>query len=149
MQTASSGIKTTKIQCRDFKDGDYHDDIRFYFGQQTVQDILDRLDGKIDHLNLLPDPLKYQIISHLPIEDVSSLSMTNQSFYRLCNSDKTWLKKFENISEELLNLGDEIGFKKLYFMNKMDLQRNCSKCYVSVQKSMQWVFILNGQKKTS
>merc|ERR1711990_867432 len=105
----------TKIQCSEFKEGDYHEDIRFYFSQQTVQDILDRLNGKIDHLNLLPDPLKYQIISHLPIEDVSSLSMTNQSFYSLY------------ISEELLNLGDEIGFKKLYFMNKMDLQRKLRK----------------------
>ena len=135
MQSASSGIKTTKIQCSEFKDGDYHDDIRFYFGQRTVEDILDRLNGKIDHLNLLPDPLKYQIISHLPIEDVSSLSMTNQSFYRLCNSDKAWLEKFENISEELLNLGDEIGFKKLYFMNKMDLQRNRSKMGLFARKT--------------
>jgi len=132
---STSGIKTTKIQCSEFKDGDYHDEIRFYFDQQTIQNILDRINGKIDHLNLLPDPLKYRIISHLPIEDVNSLSLTNQSFYRLCNSDKTWLKKFENITEELLNLGDEIGFKKLYFMNKMDLQRKLRK----VRQSMTFI----------
>jgi len=135
MQSTSAGIKTTKIKNEDFKIGDYHDEIRFYFGEQTLQDIIDRLNGKIDHLNLLPDPLKHQIISHLPIEDVSSLSLTNKSFYQLCNSDTAWLKKFENISEELLNLGDEIGFKKLYFMNKMDLQRKLRR----VRQSMTFI----------
>ena len=66
-------------------------------------------------------------MSHLPIESIEPVSTVSQSFRRLCESDEFWRLKFANSRAELVDLGEQIGFRNLFFMNKMDVQRHLRK----------------------
>ena len=58
MSSASSGVKTDVITVTDFLDGDSHENIRFLFGQKTLDHLLHLASGDIDYLERLPDRLK-------------------------------------------------------------------------------------------
>ena len=68
-----------------------------------------------------------KILNELSIEDLFSVSLTTKFFQNLCNDDIVWIDKNKksgiDFNPELEKLGHEIGFKKLYFMNKIERQR--------------------------
>ena len=53
--------------------------------------------------------------------------MVSRSFRQLCSNDEFWRLKFTNAKNELIILGEQVGFKNLFFMNKIDVQRHLRK----------------------
>jgi len=123
----SSGVKTEVATVGDFLDGDLQDNVLFYFGKPVLSHLLQLARGEIDHLERLSDSLKIRILSKLPIESLKSISMVSRSFQKLCDSDAFWRSKFSNPREEIVQLGEQLGFKNLFFMSKIDVQRHLRK----------------------
>jgi len=123
----SSGIKTDVVTVSDFLDGDLQDIVLCYFGKPVLDHLRQLARGELDHLERLSDSLKIRVMSKLPIESLKSLSMVSQSFRKLCDSDAFWRSKFSQPREEIVHLGEQLGFKNLFFMSKIDVQRHLRK----------------------
>lgn len=142
--SAGSGVKTDVATVADFLEGDLHDVILFVFGRATLDHLTRLARGELDYLERLPDLLKVllvifsnnhdskfhqmNILAKLPIESLSVVAAVSRSFRRLCSSDDLWRFKFNNTkNNELIQLGEEVGFKTLFFMSKLDVQRHLRK----------------------
>ncbi|XP_059178670.1 F-box only protein 36-like isoform X2 [Physella acuta] len=84
--------------------------------------------GHIDCLNRLPRKVLLRIIFNLDLTAVSKLGQVNRMFRELCSSDTVWSKIYMDhstapITQELLMLTDKRGWKEVFFMNKLQLQK--------------------------
>jgi len=69
LHDASASARTYRAPVKEFlAHGDLEDKIREFFGDQTLDAIKGRANGKIDHLNRLPDEAKTAILLRMPIE---------------------------------------------------------------------------------
>ncbi|KAF6361441.1 F-box protein 36 [Rhinolophus ferrumequinum] len=89
------------------------------------------LQGKFDFLERLSDNLLLNIISYLDLEDIASLSQTSRRFSKLCISDKLWepivQSACDNITPEMRALAEDMGWRQMFFANKLQLQRQLRK----------------------
>ncbi|KAK1162590.1 F-box only protein 36-like [Acipenser oxyrinchus oxyrinchus] len=96
------------------------------FGANIVSYTLNLCRGNFDYLERLPDALLLYLILYLDLEDVAQLSQTSRRFEKLCSSDALWERIVENscdtITPEMTALSKEVGWKQIFFTNKLQLQ---------------------------
>ncbi|XP_037705802.1 F-box only protein 36 isoform X2 [Choloepus didactylus] len=101
--------------------------------KETHEDFLEnsQLQGKFDFLERLPDSLLLSIISYLDLEDIARLSQTSHRFAKLCMSNQLWEQIVQSacdtITPDMRALAEDIGWKQMFFTNKLQLQRQLRK----------------------
>lgn len=82
--------------------------------------------GHIDYLPRLPEKILLKIFDHLELEDIENLAEVNTFFNNICNSENTWKSLFQRHTEvqntDVEMLASKIGWKKVFFTNKLQLQ---------------------------
>ncbi|KAK6169469.1 hypothetical protein SNE40_020518 [Patella caerulea] len=104
-----------------------HSEIQRVAGSNTLDYLTNLCQGKIDYLPRLPDRVLLKLIFMLDLEDIARLSQVSKQFRKLCNSDELWKKIYKansesSITPEVVALADTIGWKKLFYTNKLQLQ---------------------------
>ncbi|XP_031813745.1 F-box only protein 36 isoform X2 [Sarcophilus harrisii] len=122
----------TKEGYEDFLDDvNLHVQIALVFGSKVLQYVINLCKGKYDFLERLSDPLLLRIISYLDLEDIARLSQTSHRFQKLCTSDKLWEQivalTCDTVTQDMKSLAKDIGWRQLYFTNKLQLQRQIRK----------------------
>ncbi|XP_028917833.1 F-box only protein 36 isoform X2 [Ornithorhynchus anatinus] len=101
--------------------------IALIFGANVLDYAFNLCRGKFDFLERLPDPLLLCIVSYLDLEDLARLSQTSHRFKKICSSDELWEQIVESacdtITPEMRALAEEVGWKQIFFTNKLQLQR--------------------------
>ena len=89
------------------------------------------IDGRWDPLSTIPEGLAVQIVSHLDLQSVAHLSQVNQHMREICNSPQLWESLYSQHqgrpTDEVQALASELGWKKVFFMNKLQLQKEVSR----------------------
>uniref|UniRef100_A0A673AQY9 F-box protein 36b n=1 Tax=Sphaeramia orbicularis TaxID=375764 RepID=A0A673AQY9_9TELE len=97
--------------------------------------------GHYDYLERLSDSLLLQIINYLELEDVGQLGRTSRRFRQLCGSEGFWetavRQRCNTVSAEVSSLALEVGWRHIFFTNKLQLQKytrtySCC-CYSFIQ----------------
>ncbi|XP_011362353.1 F-box only protein 36 [Pteropus medius] len=105
--------------------------IALVFGAKILDYVFNLCEGKLDYLERLSDSLLLHIISYLDLEDIASLSQTSQRFSKLCISDKLWepivQSACDDITPEMRALAKDVGWRQLFFANKLQLQQKFRK----------------------
>ncbi|KAM8953203.1 F-box only protein 36 [Pelodytes ibericus] len=100
--------------------------IRIIFGQNTLHYVLNLCKGRYDYLERLPEPLLVYIFTLLDLEDIAQLAQASHTFQKICNSDNLWERIVERscdrVTTEMRALALDIGWKQLFFTNKLQLQ---------------------------
>ncbi|KAF6113753.1 F-box protein 36 [Phyllostomus discolor] len=100
--------------------------IALIFGGKTLDYVFNLCEGKFDFLERLSDNLLLNIISYLDLEDIANLSQTSHRFLKLCESDELWKlivqSACDNITPDMRALAEEIGWRKMFFTNKLQLR---------------------------
>ena len=91
-----------------------------------------------DWLLRMKDEILIKIFSFLQLNDVNCLTQVCRHFRTICHSNDLWRKLFLNhccnINDEIRQLGEEIGWKKTFFTNKLQLQKKASRLRKSSAK---------------
>ncbi|XP_005361567.1 F-box only protein 36 isoform X3 [Microtus ochrogaster] len=101
--------------------------------KETHEDFLDNsnLQGKFDYLERLSDKLLLKIICYLDLEDIARLSQTSSRFAKLCKSDSLWEQIVQSacdtITPDMRALAMDVGWRQVFFTNKIQLQRQIRK----------------------
>ncbi|XP_071501318.1 F-box only protein 36-like [Diadema antillarum] len=112
------------------EDFQYDDRLQFEVGRvfgTRVKDYAVMLSqGLVDYIMRMPKPLLLYMCSFLDLEDVSRLSGTCKLFYEICNAEALWEQIYERhcdtVTEEMKSLAEELGWKQMFFTNKLQLQ---------------------------
>ncbi|XP_019733489.1 F-box only protein 36b [Hippocampus comes] len=112
-------------------DNKLQNDIRTIFGYGALQYTKALCQGQFDYLARLPDSLLLQIVNHLEIEDVGQLGRTSRRFRQLCGSEEFWEQAVrrccKTVSPEVPALAQEVGWRSIFFTNKLQLQKLISR----------------------
>nr|XP_057923030.1 F-box only protein 36-like [Doryrhamphus excisus]XP_057924112.1 F-box only protein 36-like [Doryrhamphus excisus] len=116
---------------------DFLDDIKLQrelsviFGTGTLQYAKALCQGQYDYLERLPDSLLLRIINYLELEDVGQLGRTSHRFRQLCGSEEFWeqavRRRCKTVSAEVSSLAREVGWRNIFFTNKLQLQKLISR----------------------
>ncbi|XP_054623655.1 F-box only protein 36b isoform X1 [Dunckerocampus dactyliophorus] len=116
---------------------DFLDDIKLQrelsviFGTGTLQYAKALCQGQYDYLERLPDSLLLRIINYLELEDVGQLGRTSHRFRQLCGSEDFWeqavRRRCKTVSAEVSSLAREVGWRNIFFTNKLQLQKLISR----------------------
>ncbi|XP_053520331.1 F-box only protein 36 isoform X1 [Artibeus jamaicensis] len=105
--------------------------IALIFGGRILDYVLNLCEGRFDFLERLSDSLLLNIISYLDLEDLTNLSQTSRRFSKLCRSDQLWelivRSACDNLTPDLRALAEEMGWRQMFFTNKLQLQRQIRK----------------------
>ncbi|XP_077011498.1 F-box only protein 36 isoform X2 [Tamandua tetradactyla] len=105
--------------------------IALVFGTRILDYVFNLCEGKFDFLERLSDQLLLNIISYLDLEDIARLSQTSRRFAKLCVSDQLWEQIVQSacdtITPDMRALAEDIGWKRMFFTNKLQLQRQLRK----------------------
>ncbi|XP_070476146.1 F-box only protein 36 isoform X2 [Equus przewalskii] len=105
--------------------------VALIFGTRILDYVFNLCEGKFDFLERLSDNLLLSIISYLDLEDISRLSQTSHRFAKLCMSDKLWEQivqsACDNITPDMRALAEDMGWRQMFFTNKLQLQRQLRK----------------------
>ncbi|KAF0881788.1 FBX36 protein, partial [Crocuta crocuta] len=105
--------------------------IALIFGARILDYVFSLCEGKFDFLERLSDSLLLNIISYLDLEDIARLSQTSRRFAKLCMSDELWEKIVQSccdsITPDMRALAEEMGWRQMFFTNKLQLQRQIRK----------------------
>ena len=87
--------------------------------------------GNWDIFQRLSEDLLVAIVSLLDLQSIAQLSRVNQHLRELCNSNKLWETLYRihqgQPSREICSLAAELGWKTVFFMNKLQLQKEVSR----------------------
>jgi F-box protein 36 len=87
--------------------------------------------GKWDVFLRLGEDLLIAIVSLLDLQSIARLSCVNQHLRETCNCDRLWELLYRthqgHPSEEIGSLAAELGWKTVFFMNKLQLQKELSR----------------------
>uniref|UniRef100_A0A8C4ZQX3 F-box protein 36b n=1 Tax=Gadus morhua TaxID=8049 RepID=A0A8C4ZQX3_GADMO len=101
--------------------------------RESHQDYLEdtRLQSCYDYLERLPDALLLRILAHLQLEEVGALGQTSHRFRKLCSSEAFWEQAvrghWETVPAEVGSLGLELGWRRVFFTSKLQLQKLISR----------------------
>nr|XP_027797792.1 F-box only protein 36 [Marmota flaviventris] len=105
--------------------------IALIFGARILDYVFNMCEGKFDFLERLSDDLLLYIISYLDLEDIARLSQTSRRFAKLCTSDILWEQivqsSCDTITSDMRALAEDIGWRHMFFTNKLQLQRQLRK----------------------
>ena len=116
----------------DFKyDKSLQSELELIFGREALKHMKRILEGSNDPLSCLPEGLMILIATYLDLQSINSLSQTNCHFHELCNSNALWEKLYAihqgKPSPEIKSLAQERGWKTVFFMNKLQIQKEISR----------------------
>lgn len=111
-----------------WEDFDYDDitqsDISRVFGEDALRLVHALVCG--DWLVRLPPNVVVHIASHLDLVDIARLGAVSKFLRKMCSSDELWEKVYrhhcDTVTEEIEELAKEVGWKKTFFTNKLQLQ---------------------------
>lgn len=99
-------------------------DISRIFGEDTLR-LVHGIVCK-DWLARLPKNILLHIASFLDLVDIARLGSVCRSLHKVCSSDELWEKIFlthcDTITDETRALAQEVGWKKVFFTNKLQLR---------------------------
>ena len=106
-------------------------EIETIFGVKALNQTLRIVKGCNDPLSSLPESLALKVICYLDLQSIEYLSQVNQHFRELCNADSLWERLYAihqgSPSLEVKALAKELSWKHVFFMNKLQLQKEISR----------------------
>ncbi|XP_014915979.1 F-box only protein 36b isoform X2 [Poecilia latipinna] len=113
------------------EDTDLQREVRVVFGDHVLEFTMALCEGRYNYLDRLSDSLLLRIINFLELEDVDQLGQTSRKFQQLCGSEEFWEQAMRrhccSISDEVASLAKEIGWRTVFFTNKLHLQKLLSR----------------------
>ncbi|XP_027875449.1 F-box only protein 36b [Xiphophorus couchianus] len=113
------------------EDADLQREVRVVFGDRVLEYTKALCEGHYNYLDRLSDSLLLRIINFLELEDVVQLAWTSHKFQQLCESEEFWERAMRrrccSISDEVASLANEIGWRTVFFTNKLHLQKLLSR----------------------
>ena len=114
-----------KVPLEEFdEDTTLQTDVSRIFGEETLR-LVHSIVCK-DWLARLPKNVLIRIASFLDLVDIARLGSVCKSLRKVCSSDELWEKIFithcDTITGETRALAKEVGWKKVFFTNKLQLQ---------------------------
>ena len=104
-------------------------DIKRVFGEEIIRYV--NCIVCHDWLYRMGDDILVKIFCYLDLVDIGRLARICRHFRTICNGNQLWkdiyLKHCPSITLEVSNLGEEVGWKKLFFTNKLQLQKEVSR----------------------
>eukprot|EP00794_Sanderia_malayensis_P011330 gene11330-12516_t len=126
-----------RISLEDFRyDTVTHADISRIFGEA----FLNYVQGIIydDWLIRMPDKVIMNILHHLDLTDIIRMAQTCTALRKVCSRDELWKSIYAKYSgkmrEEVQILAKDIGWRKTFFTNKLQLQKEVSRLRKSADK---------------
>uniref|UniRef100_A0A3B1JVM1 F-box protein 36b n=1 Tax=Astyanax mexicanus TaxID=7994 RepID=A0A3B1JVM1_ASTMX len=105
--------------------------VKIVFGPGILNYSLDLCQGQADYLLRLPESIHLKIMSHLDLEDVARLAGTCCRFKQLCSSEEFWEQTvrmhWDTVPAEVEELAEELGWRNVFFTNKLQLQKQISR----------------------
>uniref|UniRef100_A0A665U9N1 F-box protein 36b n=1 Tax=Echeneis naucrates TaxID=173247 RepID=A0A665U9N1_ECHNA len=106
-------------------------EVSMVFGHRILMYTKALCQGHYDYLEHLSDSLLLRIIYYLELEDVGQLGRTSRKFNQLCGSEEFWEQAVRRccntVSAEIASLALEIGWRSIFFTNKIQLQKLISR----------------------
>lgn len=114
-----------KVPIEEFDDDSLlQTDINRIFGEDTLR-LVHSIVCK-DWLARLPQNVLIHLLSFLDLVDIARLGSVCRSLRKVCSSDELWEKIFlshcDTINDETRSLAKEVGWRKVFFTNKLQLQ---------------------------
>ncbi len=101
------------------------------FGADVTRQMLRILSGSTDELSKLPEDIMVNIVTYLDLQSIAHLSQVNRHLREVCNSNPLWKQLFlvhqGSSNEEVQALATEVGWKEVFYMNKLQLQKELSR----------------------
>jgi F-box protein 36 len=95
------------------------------FGEETLSQVHALICG--DWLIRLPVDLIMKLCGYLELQDIARLAQVCRKLRDVCCSDKLWENIYrthcDTVTEKVISLAAEVGWKKLFFTNKLQLQK--------------------------
>jgi F-box protein 36 len=102
-------------------------EVELIFGMKALNSINRALKGHHDPLSNLPEDVMIKIISFLDLQSISYLSQVDQYLRYICGIDKLWEQLYMihqgAPNNDVRSLAKELGWKQVFFMNKLQLQK--------------------------
>lgn len=112
-------------------DKSFQSELEAVFGSKSMKHIKRIVSGCHDVFICLPEDLTVRVILYLDLQSIARLSQTSQHFRELCNSDELWKQLYVlhqgQPSTDIQVIAKEIGWKKLFFTNKLQIQKEVSR----------------------
>ena len=119
-------------------DKDIQGDVGRVMGSETLKRALRLLRGQNDLLSRLPEKVLFQVISLLDLASIDSLSKANRYLQDACNANPPWCKLYTvhhgSPAEEVQAVAEDIGWKRVFFMDKIQLRKESSRRQKSAGK---------------
>lgn len=131
-QGAAPAPSEEALSHEDFQyDSTLQGEIERIFGPEVLRQIKRILAGSHDELSKLPEKTMVQICSCLDLQSIMQLSRVNRHLREVCTSNSLWEKLYrihQGVpSDEVSALAKEVGWKTVFFMNKLQLQKELSR----------------------
>ena len=131
-QGAAPSPSEEALSHEDFQyDSTLQGEIERIFGPEVLRQIKRILAGSQDELSKLPEKTMVQICSCLDLQSIMQLSRVNRHLRDVCTSNSLWEKLYrihQGVpSDEVSALAKEVGWKTVFFMNKLQLQKELSR----------------------
>ena len=112
-------------------DKDMQGEVGRVMGSETLQRALRLLRGQNDLLSSLPEKVLFQVVSQLDLASIDSVSKANRYLQQSCNSDPLWRKVYTvhhgPPTEEVQAVAGDMGWKRVFFMDKIQLRKESSR----------------------
>lgn len=108
-------------------DLDFQSEVQRIFGAPVLEYLKNLCKGHINYFDRLKKPLQIYIMSFMELEDIAALSCVSKHFKEICESDQLWehlVERFcDTISPDMRAYAQEVGWKQVFFTNKLQLQK--------------------------
>ncbi|KAG7247743.1 hypothetical protein CRUP_007050, partial [Coryphaenoides rupestris] len=94
---------------------------RLVFGPGVLTYTRGLCQGHYDYLERLPDPLLLRVLAYLELEEVGKLGQTSQRFRKAVRG------RWQTVPAEARPLAAEVGWRRLFFTSKLQLQKLISR----------------------
>lgn len=95
------------------------------FGEGTLSQVHALICG--DWLIRLPVDLIVLLCTYIDLADIARLAQVCRKMRDVCSSDRLWERIYrahcDTVTDEMTSLATEVGWKKLFFTNKLQLQK--------------------------
>ena len=107
------------------------DEVRRTFGEDTFLHIDSIISGSNDRLSCTPESIMMKICTMLDLQSISHLSQVNRHLRKICTSDQLWNALYTqhqgHPSQEICAVASDIGWKAVFYSNKLQLQKELSR----------------------
>lgn len=115
-----------KIPWEDFdEDTRMQSEISRIFGEETLSQVHALICG--DWLIRLPVDLIVRLCTYIDLEDIARLAQVCRKTRDICSGDRLWECIYrahcDTVTDEMTSLASEVGWQKLFFTNKLQLQK--------------------------